>query len=519
MIKKNKDFLLIGMPMRELNYPPMGLALLKSVLHNQGYDVAIADANLEYFKHCGRDDSTNLTNTFHLQNTIPITMQEIDESDFGIWSRNYIKQLIVKHNPRAIGLSVFTFKSNLVAYYMGKIINEIAPKDVVKIIGGYGATSPLQYAQEIGATPKATLAETMKTDGLIDTYILGDGEKAILEFMKDLDFKNPEEVRLMDNMDDVPYPDFSELDLASYQYANNLTLPVTGSKGCVRKCSFCDIPGKFGRFRQRPGKTIADECIHMYETYGAKTLYLTDSLTNGNMKEFIEFITHLAEIKAKKGYKDLQWTGQYITRPAHQIPHNKDYYPLMGASGAVGLSVGAESGSNTVLNHMKKKMTVEDLFTELDYFEKYGITMITNILPSYPTETREDFELTLKMLKDFQPYMANRTIEHIGGIAKWYGQDLHNEWSRMGHDQGYYFDKSDTNMWWYKHNPELTLQERVFRRVTLSKILVNYDMPSIMDEEYELKNINNWYMLNQEKYNEFLNGILAYKEWKSNAWA
>jgi len=519
MTMKNKDFLLIGMPMRELNYPPMALALLKSVLHNQGYDVAVADANLEYFKHCGRDDPKNLVNTFHLQNTVPVTIKEIDESDFGIWSRKYLKQLITKHNPRAIGLSVFTFKSNLAAYYMGKLIHEIAPKSVVKIIGGYGATSPLQYARELGATPKPTLAETMVADGIIDTYILGDGERAIVEFMKNLDFKNPEEPRLMDNMDDIPYPDFSDLDLGSYQYANNLTLPVTGSKGCVRKCSFCDIPGKWGRFRQRPGKTIAEECIHMYETYGARTLYLTDSLTNGNMKEFIQFITHLAEMKTKKGYKDLKWTGQYITRPAHQIPHNKDYYPLMAASGAVGLSVGSESGSNRVLEHMRKKMKIEDLFIELEYFRKHGISMTAGLLPSYPTETREDFELTLKMLKGFQPYLADGTIIHIGGIAKWYSQDNHNEWSRKGEEQGWYFNGSDPDMWWYKHNPELTLQERVFRRVALSKILVSYDIPSIMDEEYELKTINNWYALNQEKYDKFLNGISAYKEWKINAWA
>ena len=123
------------------------------------------------------------------------------------------------------------------------------------------------------------------------------------------------------------------------------------------------------------------------------------------------------------------------------------------------------------------------------------------------------------MLKRFQPYLADGTIIHIGGIAKWYSQDNHNEWSRKGEEQGWYFNGSDPDMWWYKHNQELTLQERVFRRVALSKILVSYDIPSIMDEEYELKTINNWYALNQEKYNIFLNGISAYKEWKINAWA
>lgn len=513
----NKDLLLIGVPLRELNYPPLSLALLKSILFNANYDVAIADANLDFYKYCGSTQDRWLAKTFYINNLQPRACSEIDESEFGQWVRPYLKNLIDTHKPRAIGFSVFTFVSNLCAYYMGKVARELAPPETKIMIGGYGASAPLQYAKEAGALERPTLAETMKDEGIIDTYIIGDGEKAIVDFMTNLDVTNPKEVKSIENMDDLPFPDFSELDLKSYQYTHNLTLPVTGSKGCVRRCTFCDLPGRFGKWKQRDGKTIAEECVHLYETYGAKTLYLTDSLVNGSMVAFLDFINTLAEIKAKKNYKDLEWTGQYITRPAHQIPHKKDYYPIMAASGAKGVSIGAESGSNRVLEHMDKKMTVEDLFIELDYFREHGISMVPNVLISFPTETRQDFEETLEMVRGFQPYIASGTIEYIGSISRWYTQDTLNKWYSYGPEQGYYYHKTDSNLWWYKHNPELTLHERVFRRVALSKVLNHINMPFSVDEEFELTKMHSWFVNQEKNINSWYKTIPDFVEWENHA--
>ena len=512
-----KDLLLIAVPLRHLDYPPMSLALLKSILHRNGYDVALADANLDYWKHCGGTEAEFIKNTIGIQNMQARTFEQIDQSDFGKWTRNYLKKLIEDHKPSAIGLSIFSYISNLAAYYMGRVLRELTPKDTVLMVGGYGAASPLLFAEEMGAPVRPTLAETMKDEGTINTYILGDGEQAIVEFMKTLDNNRPKHIYKIQNFKNIPYPDYSDLELQNYAYNNTLTLPVTGSKGCVRRCTFCDIPGKFGKFVQRDGKDMAQECIHLYETYGAKTLFLTDSLVNGSMKAFMEFISTLAELKAKKNYNDIEWTGQYITRPAHQIPHNKDYYPLMAASGAVGVSVGAESGSNSVLEHMDKKMTVEDLFTELDYFRKYGISMVPNILPSYPTETREDFEMTIKMMKDFQPYVADHTIEKLGSVSWWYQNDGLNRGKDVGPEQGLYDNKVDRRMWWYKHNPELTIKERVFRRLAISKVISKLELPVALDENYEMEKILLWYDANLEQNTKWLSNIKEYREWEQNA--
>tara|TARA_Y100001972_G_scaffold26070_1_gene31848 strand:+ start:722 stop:2290 length:1569 start_codon:yes stop_codon:yes gene_type:complete len=510
------DLLLISAPLREMNYPPMALALLKSILHKEGYRVAVSDAQLAYHRHCGGDPDTFLYRSAKIQNIQARTREEVEASDFTQWCRPYIKDLLERHRPRAVGISVFTYISNLAAYIIARVVRELAPADTKIFIGGYGAATPLRFAKELGAPERDTVAETLVAEGSIDSYILGDGEEALVEYMKNLDNANPEKINRISGFDNVPYPDYSDLELDGYAYTNGLTLPVTGSKGCVRRCTFCDIPGLFGKYQQRQGKDIANECIYLYETYGAKTLYLTDSLVNGSMKSFMAFITELAELRAKKNYKDLQWTGQYITRPAHQIPHNRDYYALMAASGAVGLSVGAESGSNRVLEHMDKKMEVEDLFTELDYFRKYGLSMAVNILPSYPTETREDFMETMRMIGRFQTYVADGTLEKIAGVAKWYVNDELNQWAKIGPAEGMYRNPQDVYMWWYKHNPGLTIDERVFRRLAISKAIAKFNIPSAQDENYEIRKIMMWHEAVRDQHDKWLSGIDEYRQWRDN---
>ena len=70
----------------------------------------------------------------------------------------------------------------------------------------------------------------------------------------------------------------------------------------------------------------------------------------------------------------MTWVGQYITRPKQQIPQG--YYELLKQSGAEGLTIGIESGSDRVRDHMKKKFSTEDIYTELDSFQTHAISCV-----------------------------------------------------------------------------------------------------------------------------------------------
>ena len=135
-------------------------------------------------------------------------------------------------------------------------------------------------------------------------------------------------------------------------------------------------------------------------------------------------------------------------------------------------------------------------------------------MQSYPTETREDFEDTIKMIKGWQTYLADGTIEQVGSIPWWYTNDGLNRWRNVGPEQGMHYLASfaDRHHWWYSPNPELTLRERVFRRLALSKIVSEMRMPISMDENYEIKRMLMWYETNRERNKKWTAGIKGYHD-------
>ena len=168
---------------------------------------------------------------------------------------------------------------------------------------------------------------------------------------------------------------FDDYDLTKYNYVNELTIPITGSKGCVRKCTFCDIPVLWPKFKFRSGKHIAGEMIHLYNRHGVKKFYMSDSLVNGSLTAFMDFITTLAEHNKNNPTNSIKWVGQYITRPKSNVL-NDDYYDLLKSSGGEGLTIGVESGSDRVRQHMKKQFTTADIDYELAQFDRRGIVCV-----------------------------------------------------------------------------------------------------------------------------------------------
>jgi hypothetical protein len=503
--KTQTDFLLVTGPIRSLIYPPMALALLKGIIESNGLSCKTVDLNQKYFKECETEDVFE-EETKIFDNKVPVKFNVVKDSPCGKWIEKKIIELVETYQPKSIGVSCFSHYNITASLLILKVLKEHYP-DMPTMVGGYGINSPLSFCEDfgLGLVNRPTFAEILKENGLVDTYVIGDAENVMVDWIRTRTDVS-DKVFKLDKLEGLPYADYTDLDYENYEYTNGLTLPVTGSKGCVRKCAFCDIPGKFGKFVQRDGKEIADEVIYLYETYGAKTIFLTDSLTNGSMKAFLQFIETLSNLKHKRGYKDLQWTGQYIMRPKHQIPHAKNYYPMLAESGAVGLSAGVESGSDRVLEHMHKKCTIDDVYTELEYFNQHKISSLLLLMCGYPTETRSDFEKTLKFLRDIQPYFSNGTVIKAEVSALWFARDPQSQWGRIGPEQGMHFDPNDPKLWWYNKNPELDIKELIFRRLTLHKTINELQIPNGI-EKPEMQRLFDYLKHNKENIKKFYNNI------------
>ena len=136
---------------------------------------------------------------------------------------------------------------------------------------------------------------------------------------------------------------------------------ITGSKGCVRKCTFCDVASFEPKFVFKDGERIAQEMIDIYERQGITHFMMSDSLINGSMKAFRQMNTALA----KKLPRTINYYGEYIARPKGQTT-DEDYH-LMAEAGCKHVIVGIESGSQTILDIMEKKTTTQQVYEQIEW--------------------------------------------------------------------------------------------------------------------------------------------------------
>jgi len=227
-------------------------------------------------------------------------------------------------------------------------------------------------------------------------YIVGEGEHALLEFLKgNLDYPgiNGNQPKQMENIEDLPPPDYSDV-IHKHKYD---TAIISGSRGCVRKCTFCDVMTIWPKYRWKTGKKIADDMHEVANKTGLKKIGFSDSLVNGSMKHFRDMCSELS-----KREKKVQWNGQFIVRGAKTF--SSEDFDNLANSGCNGLTMGIESGSEAVRDHMRKKFSNEDIEYFVTNLGDRNIKMKFLLIVGYPTETEEDFEMTLEMLRKYGKY-------------------------------------------------------------------------------------------------------------------
>ena len=504
------DVLVCAIPVLDLQYPPSSPAVIKACLQRNGYTANTIDFNLELFEICVQYGADHT----EVQNVMQSSAFDKDADTFVGSLFNQHKDILDKWlthcidhiktvNPRVVGVSVFSYYSHKSALALLHTIRERCPQ--VKImLGGRGLSSmPFgpsykQFEKFFNHIEEAKdFGDMAQSVGLADYLIYNDGEQAVIDCMSNEARITAGDIETLD-LNKIPFVDYDDYKIQNYQWVNEPILAITGSKGCVRQCSFCDIPVLWPKYKWREGKHIASEMIYLKNKHGIKKFYLTDSLVNGSMKAFTDFITSVAQWNSAMEER-LSWVGQYITRPKQQMPQG--YYQLLKDSGAEGLTIGIESGSDRVRDHMKKKFSTEDIYTELDNFQKHDISCVLLFFCSYPTETWQDYLDTVNMLINLQQYCASNTVYKITlGIP--YTHHANTGLWNMQEEIGLDYDPKNEVMWLLKTNAELTLWERMRRRLISQEVCDVLNLPLSRNSE-ELQQMISTMHTDEEKLLEY----------------
>lgn len=387
-------------------------------------------------------------------------------------------QRLANENTRFIGISVFSYFSQLAAYMLSEKIKAINPNMKI-VVGGAGCNIRISEAmferyQVTSGEKLMKFGEVLKRRGLVDHVIIGDGELALTELLagRELNFDS---FQMIDYKMPLPFSNFDDFDLS--QYSGHLRkdypqLPVFTSKGCVRNCDFCDVKAVQNRFRFRSGKNIVEEMLFLANRYNIREFVFLDSLVNGSLKSLTEWVTELAAYNRANPDKRIVWSGNWICRPKGQI--KEPFYQLLAESGCDALSIGAESGSNHVLKNMDKKTNVESLFYEVELFKKHNIKFQTLMIVGHWSERWQDFVDTCDML--YRLSLLARTGTYVSlNVGPTFN---------LLTDTPADLDKQDNQLrsvspdsWWTPVNPSLTVRERLFRLLLIYKFCKKLNLP------------------------------------------
>lgn len=460
---------IISVPRLEPHRPPPGPAIIASVVNQQGHDVTAYDLNIKFFHYCRQHDIDyhEFDQVWNQTTDLLPEQKKIFDNFIDFWCKK-----IVDEQFDFILISVFGMSCKI---FTNELLKKIRPMTSAKIIaGGMGIGVHSLIDSE------SCYGKKLKDQDLIDCFITGEGELAIVNAINDLpgpgvNNNNPIQI---DDLDSLSWPDYSFYNLEEYDYLipDSKEVYITGSRGCVRKCTYCDVEKFWPKFRYRSGKNISQEIIANYEKFGITRYYFTDSLVNGSLKVFSDMCNQLANYNFES---PISWSGQFIFRTKNTIP--KDHFSMMKQAGANILYVGIETGSDRVRAEMGKNFTNEDIDFQLDECSKNGIHVMPLMFTGYITETIEDHYENLQAFQRWQRYVADGTIIGVelgSSLVIMPGSPV----EKMIESHGLEFmmnsdQEPGMDLWWSRKNPDLSIKERVRRKLEVHETAIKYNWP------------------------------------------
>jgi radical SAM superfamily enzyme YgiQ (UPF0313 family) len=451
------DICIAAIPYVPYHLPLSAPAALKGHLLSRGFRACTREFNLETRVLIADDDVMETLASYWID-----ADAVLDASTQARYHAvlDQLAQEITAVSCKWIGISVFTFHSQRFCRDWLQYVSRYRRVGQRILLGGLGLDDAFLY--------------TVRDQ--IDCYIMGDGELALEHLLRgEMEYPGinsaGEQIR---DLDVLVAPDYSDYHrLREYDnFYDGPAIKITGSRGCVRSCSFCDVAKYWPKFSYRSGRLIADDIMTLHKKTGVRHFIFSDSLVNGNLKQLMEMMRVLADYNATLD-QPISWGGQWISRKQQGLP--RDYYDLIKRSGGRELTIGVETGSDRVREHMRKGFTNQDLDAEMEQFSRHGITCGFYIMVGYPTETFSDFCDTLDMFQRYTRYVADGTINGVmlgNGFFPLKDTPILEENNRL------FVIEDLSRRRWRNDDAELDYAEVVRRRIIAQRVVDNLGYPA-----------------------------------------
>ena len=301
---------------------PMGLLYLASVLRRAGHSVRIIDGEVERIGH------------------------------------DALVDIVAAERPDLFGMTTTTAQATW-AFALAEALKRRVPGTFVGLGGPHASSLPERSLQEAPS---------------LDAVVFGEGEQTILEIMDRLRsrdtlegvhgtaFRDKDGIvvnvsrELVEDLDSLPFPAWDLIPMQKYvastsfpnkvkQYTNIFT-----SRGCPYGCTFCGAKTTWTRkFRARSPENVIAEIEEVYTRFGIPNFFISDDLFTLKRKRVLEICNLIIEKKLP-----ITWTCLSRVNTV-----DREMLALMKKAGCYLICYGLESGSQEILDELKKGTTVE----------------------------------------------------------------------------------------------------------------------------------------------------------------
>ena len=248
-----------------------------------------------------------------------------------------------------------------------------------------------------------------------DFILMGEAELTLLELINSIKNNHPDFFNIhglafkhnnslvktarrnvMKDLDDLPFPAWDIIDIEPYrklwlQHAGYFSMNMGTTRGCPFKCNWCAKPIYGNRYNTRSPQNVVDELKMLKKKYNFDHIWFCDDifgLKPGWVKAFADLIEkeNIVFKFKMQGRVDLLLQENNI----------KD----LARAGCDNIWMGAESGSQKILDAMDKGTTVKQIFEATGLLKKNDIKPSFFIQFGYPGETKADIEKTIAMIND-----------------------------------------------------------------------------------------------------------------------
>ena len=260
-----------------------------------------------------------------------------------------------------------------------------------------------------------------------DYVILGEAENTLAELVNAVEQKQTDLLSLpglayqqkgaviktvrrnvMRDLDELPFPAWDIIDMEPYRktwlkHKGYFSLNMATTRGCPFKCNWCAKPIYGNRYNSRSPQHVVKELKMLREKFAFDHIWFCDDIF-GLKPGWVHEFAGLVEKEQLKFKFKIQARADLLLQD--------DYVQDLARAGCENIWMGAESGSQKILDAMDKGVKVEQIYEASYLLRKNKIHPSFFIQFGYPGETKEDIVKTIDMINTLLPYEIGISVSY-----------------------------------------------------------------------------------------------------------